>query len=184
MAAGEQNGNDESPSNPANGDHCDAPEKSPGTPRRRPIPPQHEHVQANFCKTPGCANFGVVPREGVSGQGRGKAEDDYKIIGAGSTTLVCKKCSVTTRLKSNLAIYEEWERQATHLRAPVQSVRRARRMWHIYAPYDPIMVEKLLTIYRVWHNYVWINKKSGRTAAEVIGLAQGKVRPQDIIYFT
>ncbi len=57
-------------------------------------------------------------------------------------------------------------------------------MWHIYAPYDPIMVEKLLTIYRVWHNYVWINKKSGRTAAEVIGLAQGKVRPQDIIYFT
>jgi transposase-like protein len=118
MAAGEQNRNDESPSGPASGDQGGAPEKSPGPPKRRPIPPKHEHVQANFCKTPGCANFGVFPREGVSGQGRGKAEDDYKITGSGPAKLLCKKCGVSTRMKSNLAIYEEWERQATHRQTP------------------------------------------------------------------
>jgi hypothetical protein len=54
-------------------------------------------------------------------------------------------------------------------------------LWDIYAPYDPAMVEKLLTIYRVWHNYVWISPKTKNTAA--LGLAAGKIRTQDILYF-
>jgi hypothetical protein len=35
----------------------------------------------------------------------------------------------------------------------------------------------------VWHNFVWINKKTNMTAAERIGLAKGKVRIEDIVYF-
>lgn len=80
-------------------------------------------------------------------------------------------------------VFNRIRRRITYFERPVSSVSRARRLWHIYAPYDPGMVEKMLTIYRVWHNFVWINKKSGRTAAEMIGLANGKVRTQDIIYF-
>jgi hypothetical protein len=45
------------------------------------------------------------------------------------------------------------------------------------------MIEKVLTIFRVWHNYVWIGEKSNATAAERIGLAQGKIRIQDILNF-
>ena len=81
--------------------------------------------------------------------------------------------TVFNRIRRRLAAFER----------PVSSVRRARRLWQIYAPYDAGMLEKYLTIFRVWHNYVWVNPKTGKTAAEVIGLAAGKIRVQDIIYF-
>jgi hypothetical protein len=81
--------------------------------------------------------------------------------------------TVFNRIRRRLAAFER----------PVTSVRRARRLWQIYAPYDAGMLEKYLTIFRVWHNYVWISPKTGKTAAETIGLAQGKIRIQDIVYF-
>jgi hypothetical protein len=62
-------------------------------------------------------------------------------------------------------------------------MRRANGLWDIYAPYDPAMIEKVLTIYRVWHNYVWVSPKTKKTAAEILGLAAGKIRTQDILYF-
>jgi hypothetical protein len=81
--------------------------------------------------------------------------------------------TVFNRVRRRLAAFER----------PVNSVRRARRLWQIYAPYDPGMLEKYLTIFRVWHNYVWVNGKTGKTAAETLGLAKGKIRIQDIVYF-
>jgi hypothetical protein len=80
-------------------------------------------------------------------------------------------------------IFNRIRRRLAAFERPVTSVRRARRSWQIYAPYDPEMLEKYLTIFRVWHNYVWVNANTGKTAAETLGLAKGKIRIQDIVYF-
>ena len=80
-------------------------------------------------------------------------------------------------------IFNRIRRRIAALERPIRSVRRANGLWDIYAPYDPAMVEKLLTIYRVWHNYVWVSPKTKKTAAEILGLAAGKIRTQDILYF-
>jgi hypothetical protein len=81
------------------------------------------------------------------------------------------------------SVFNRVRRRLTFCERPVNSVRRANRRWHIYAPYDPQMIAKVLTIFRVWHNYVWIGEKSNATAAERLGLAQGKIRIQDILSF-
>ena len=81
--------------------------------------------------------------------------------------------TVFNRIRRRMAAFER----------PVASVSRARRLWHLYAPYEPAMVEKLLVIYRTWHNFVWVSPKTDRTAAELLGLTNGKIRAQDIVYF-
>ena len=81
--------------------------------------------------------------------------------------------TVFNRIRRRMAAFER----------PVASVSRARRLWHLYAPYEPAMVEKLLVIYRTWHNFVWVSPKTDRTAAELLGLTSGKIRVQDIVYF-
>jgi len=81
------------------------------------------------------------------------------------------------------SVFNRLRRRLTLCERPVNSSRRANRRWHIYAPYDPAMVDKVLTIFRVWHNYVWIGEKSNTTAAERMGLAKGKIRIQDILSF-
>ena len=77
----------------------------------RAIPPAFKHIQVNGCKTPGCKNFGVPPREGPIQIGRGGSSDGYVIVKTGSTTIICKECDVSTKLKSNKAIFEEFVRQ-------------------------------------------------------------------------
>ncbi len=56
-------------------------------------------------------------------------------------------------------------------------------MWQIYAPYDPAMIEKMLFIYRVWNNCVWVSPKTWMTATQRFGLAVGKIRMQHILYY-
>jgi hypothetical protein len=51
-----------------------------------------------------------------------------------------------------------------------------------YAPYDPAMVGKCLDIFRVWYNWCFIGE-DGLTPAERLGVAKGKVRMEDIVYF-
>src|SRR5450755_1360251 len=43
--------------------------------RNRAIPPAYKPIQANGCKTPGCLNFGIPPREGASKLGRSGSPD-------------------------------------------------------------------------------------------------------------
>ena len=68
------------------------------------------------------------------------------------------------------------------LERPISPTRRARRVWHGYAPYDPAMVGKCLDIFQVWHNWCFVGN-DGLTAAERLGLAKEKVRIDDIVYF-
>jgi transposase-like protein len=80
-------------------------------------------------------------------------------------------------------VFNRIRRRIAFCERPIRSVRRANGLWDIYAPYDPAMIEKVLTIYRVWHNFVWVSPKTKKTAAEGLGLAAGKIRTQDILYF-
>lgn len=81
-------------------------ENSPASPTR-PVPPAFEFIQVNGCKTPGCLNFGVAPREGPILKGRLAARDGdgYKVIGIGSIDLGCHHCGKFSRLKNNKAIF-------------------------------------------------------------------------------
>ncbi len=57
------------------------------------------------------------------------------------------------------------------------------RTWYGYSPYNPAMVEKLLVIYRVMHNFVETGK-DGKTPAMRLGLAKAPVDTDAILYFT
>ena len=102
------------------------------------------------------------------------------------------------------------------LERPGVSASYTRHKFFIYSPYNPAMVAKLLDIFRVWHNYIFLtpdrddkkkwespedkglqkrNKdteqqenrkelKRKRTPAMRLGLAQGPVKFEDIIYYT
>ena len=91
------------------------------------------------------------------------------------------------------------------LERPAVGSSHTRHKFFIYSPYNPAVVAKLLDIFRVWHNYVfltpdkddktkWENpeekrlqkegEKARRTAAMRLGLAQGPVKFEDIIYYS
>lgn len=76
-------------------------------------------------------------------------------------------------------------RRISPLERALGSSSSARRMWYGYAPYNPRIIEKLLLLLRVYWNYCYVPKtgRDGKTPAERLGLAGGKVRVQDIIYF-
>jgi transposase-like protein len=86
--------------------------------RVRPIPDIYRNIQVNFCKTPGCPNLGVEPRLGRIGTGRKAESDGYRVVGPrAESNLRCTYCGVESRIKSNKAIHEEFQRQATPLLA-------------------------------------------------------------------
>ena len=59
--------------------------------------------------------------------------------------------------------------------------RRASRKWYLYGFYSPEMVEKTLTIYQTYFNFI-AKGKDGKTPAMRIGLVKGPVRFEDILY--
>ena len=75
------------------------------------IPPEAGGIQVNFCKNPGCANYGVPARPTVprGGTGGGNVQDDYKLTSASAITplLRCHGCGEQPPIKSNTAILEE-----------------------------------------------------------------------------
>jgi len=79
--------------------------------------------------------------------------------------------------------FQRIRRSVSTLERPLLTASKNRRTWYGYMPYNPVMVEKLLTIYRVMHNFVEVGK-DGKTPAMRLGLAAGPIRPEDIVYFT
>jgi hypothetical protein len=67
-------------------------------------------------------------------------------------------------------------------RAP-QYPRRASRKWYLYGFYSPEMVEKMLTIFRTYFNFIARGGQDGQTPAMRLGLAKGPVRFEEVIYF-
>jgi transposase-like protein len=87
--------------------------------RVRPIPEAYRNIQVNFCKTPGCPNLCVQPFLGRIRTGRSNASDGYRVTGASTeSSLLCTYCGVESRVKSNKAVHEEFQRQAAHIFTP------------------------------------------------------------------
>ena len=87
------------------------------------LPPAHDGLQVNACRTPGCPNFGVEALAQVD-KGRPKKDgtsrrDDYKANGDDGNTadqkLFCKACRKAAPIKSNRAIAEELRRISSYL---------------------------------------------------------------------
>ena len=52
-----------------------------------------------------------------------------------------------------------------------------------YAPYNPSMVQKMLDVLRVFHNFTLVSATDKKTPAMRLGLANGVVTYEDILYF-
>ncbi len=74
-------------------------------------------------------------------------------------------------------------RRISALERPIGSQANAGRVWNGYAPYNPAMVQKLLDIFRVVHNFVLVSEKDKKTPAMRLGLAKAPLDYEDIIYF-
>lgn len=73
-------------------------------------------------------------------------------------------------------------RSLNPLERPIKTSSKNYRAWHGYSPYNPKMVESLLVIYRVIHNFVETGKDK-KTPAMRLGLTSAPVNVQDILYF-
>lgn len=75
------------------------------------IPPEAGSIQVNFCKNPGCGNYGVPARSTIrrGGTGGGKVQDGYELTSASPMIplLRCHGCGEQPPIKSNTAILEE-----------------------------------------------------------------------------
>jgi hypothetical protein len=68
------------------------------------------------------------------------------------------------------------------LERPISTPSNAGRVWRGYSPYRPERIQQLLDIYRVYYNYV-AKGKDKKTPAMRIGMAKGRIRIEDILYF-
>lgn len=73
-------------------------------------------------------------------------------------------------------------RRVSLLERPFQTASASRRVWYGYSPYKPEVVEKLLTIFRVFYNYVAAGDDK-KTPAMRLGLAKAPIDIEDILYF-
>ncbi len=73
-------------------------------------------------------------------------------------------------------------RRLSLLERPIKTASAQGRTWYGYSPYNPAIVEKLLTIFRVFYNYVLVGE-DGRTPAMRLGLASGPVSINDLLKF-
>lgn len=69
-----------------------------------------------------------------------------------------------------------------YLERPIPSHTNANRLYYGYAAYDPKRVLQLLTIFRAYTNYIDTDDR-GETPAMRFGLAKGRVRFEDILYW-
>ncbi|MBK4723581.1 hypothetical protein JJL56_32595 [Azospirillum sp. YIM DDC1] len=86
-----------------------------------PVPPPVEGIQVNFCRNPDCTNFHVPAPLQRAPRGQGKSAP-YQTVGhkPGRPKLVCNACGEGTAIKSNLAVWQEFQRVSAYLKEPPQ----------------------------------------------------------------
>lgn len=73
-------------------------------------------------------------------------------------------------------------RRLSLLERPISSSANLGRRWFGYGPYKPVMVGKLLDIFRVFYNFVEVGRNK-QTPAMRLGLSKGATSVDDIIYY-
>ena len=87
------------------------------------FPEAYEELQANCCRNPGCAGFGVEAmawvKQGRPAHGEEGLRDDYRLTNRSKSSpdgkLKCQLCGRTTAIKSNQGIREELKRISAYL---------------------------------------------------------------------
>ena len=89
-------------------------------------------------------------------------------------------------LRASLArvdnVFMKTRRLFNALERPIGTSSSHNRVWHGYAPYNPRMLAKYLTIFRAVHNFVFVGKKDGRTPAMRLGFAKKPLDFEDILW--
>lgn len=78
--------------------------------------------------------------------------------------------------------FMQLRRRLSLLERPISTASSQGRVWHGYSPYNPIVADKLLGIFRVFYNYVAVGDDK-KTPAMRIGLADKVFKLQDLIDF-
>jgi hypothetical protein len=90
-------------------------------------------------------------------------------------------------LKASLHAVDSYFNQVRTRLSPLQratySASSAGRVWYGNQPYDPGIVQKLLDLLRIFHNYCLKSKKDKKTPAMRLGLAKAVIDLDEVIYF-
>lgn len=78
--------------------------------------------------------------------------------------------------------FQSLRRKLSMLERPISTPSGLGKKWYGYSPYNPAIINKILLIYRVWHNYVKKRRRAKITPAMKLGLAKGPVDIEKIIY--
>jgi transposase-like protein len=85
------------------------------------------------------------------------------------------------------SFFNRIRRRSMMLERPFPSAANRHRVWNAYSPYRPEQINKIQTILRACHNYVWLpeGKKAAAkgTPAMRLGLAKAQLDLNDILYF-
>ena len=74
-------------------------------------------------------------------------------------------------------------RMLSVLERPPSTPSASYRRWLGYSAYNPSTIVKLLTIFRVYYNYIKVSEEDRKTPAMRLGLAKAPVDFNDIIYY-
>lgn len=81
------------------------------------------------------------------------------------------------------AYFNQVRRRLSLLERGIHTSSNAGRVWNGYAPYNPSMVQKMLDVLRVVHNFTLVSATDKKTPAMRLGLADAAISYEDIIYF-
>ena len=88
-------------------------------------------------------------------------------------------------LRSGLArvdnVFQKTRRLFSAFERPVGTSSTHNKVWHGYAPYNPGMMEKYLTVFRTVNNFVWVGE-DGKTPAMRLGFANEPLEFEDILW--
>jgi hypothetical protein len=81
------------------------------------------------------------------------------------------------------AYFNQVRRRRSPLERGIQTSSNSGRVWNGYAPYNPSMVQKMLEVLRVFHNFTLVSATDKKTPAMRLGLADAAISYEDILYF-
>ena len=96
-----------------------------------------------------------------------------------------RKAVSAPHLRSGLAridnVFQKTRRLVNSLERPIGTSSTHNKVWHGYAPYNPRMMQKYLTVFRTVHNFVWVGKDD-KTPAMRLGFAKEPLEFEDILW--
>ena len=79
-------------------------------------------------------------------------------------------------------VFQMTRRLFNAFKRPVGTSSGHNAVWRGYAPYNPAMVQKYLTIFRAVNNWVHVSDKDGKTPAMRLGFARKPLAYEDILW--